>query len=50
MWTPAKLRDGRDAPYGLGWFVSASKGGTRVQHTGGMPGARSGFVKYLEDG
>lgn len=49
MWTPAKLRDGRDAPYGLGWLVSSSNGRTRVQHTGGMPGARSGFVKYLED-
>ena len=49
MWNPAKLRDGRDAPYGLGWFVSFSKGRTRVLHTGGMPGARSGFVKYLED-
>lgn len=48
MWTPVKLRDGV-APYGLGWFVSTANGRTRVQHTGGMPGARAGFVKYLED-
>jgi CubicO group peptidase (beta-lactamase class C family) len=49
MWTRVKLRDGTDAPYGLGWFVSSANGRTRVQHTGGMPGARAGFVKYLED-
>ena len=49
MWTAVTLRDGTVAPYGLGWLVSSNKGRTRVQHTGGMPGARSGFVKYLED-
>ena len=49
MWTAMKLRDGSVAPYGLGWFVNANKGRTRVQHTGGMPGTRAGFVKYLED-
>jgi D-alanyl-D-alanine carboxypeptidase len=49
MWTRTNLRDGSTAPYGLGWFVSSNKGRTRVQHTGGMPGARAGFVRYLED-
>lgn len=49
MWTPVKLWSGSDAPYGLGWFVNSSKGRMRVQHTGGMPGARAGFVKYLDD-
>ena len=49
MWTQTKLRDGRASPYGLGWLVSTRDGRTRVQHTGGMPGARSGFVRYLED-
>ena len=49
MWTRATIRNGDSAPYGLGWFVSTVNGRTRVQHTGGMPGARSGFVRYLED-
>jgi CubicO group peptidase (beta-lactamase class C family) len=49
MWTPARLNDGTAAPYGLGWFVSVHNGRRRVQHTGGMPGARAGFVKYRDD-
>lgn len=49
MWTAVKLRDGSAAAYGLGWFVSSRNGRTRVQHTGGGPGARTAFVKFLED-
>ena len=49
MWTPTKLNDGTAAPYGLGWYVSLHNGRRRVQHTGGMPGARAGFVKYPDD-
>lgn len=49
MWTPTKLADGRNAPYGLGWFAGSPNGRARVQHTGGMPGTRAGFVKYPDD-
>ena len=49
MWTPARLNDGTSTGYGLGWFVSVHNGRRRVQHTGGMPGARAGFVKYPDD-
>ncbi len=48
-WTPTRLNDGKAAPYGLGWYVSIINGRRRVQHTGGMPGARAGFVKYPDD-
>lgn len=50
MWTAAQLADGKASPYGLGWFVSVTNGRRRVQHTGGMPGARAAFVKYPDDG
>jgi CubicO group peptidase (beta-lactamase class C family) len=49
MWTPTTLNDGKAAPYGLGWYVNVLNGRRRVQHTGGMPGARAGFVKYPDD-
>lgn len=50
MWTPVRLSDGKAAPHGLGWSLNVINGRRRVQHTGGMPGARAAFVKYPDDG
>jgi hypothetical protein len=44
MWTPAKLNDGRTAPYGLGWGVAQIGTGHRLLEHGG---AWQGFAAYV---
>jgi CubicO group peptidase (beta-lactamase class C family) len=45
----AKTNDGRGAGYGFGWFVAVdSANGKIVQHTGGWPGFRNAFIRYLD--
>jgi hypothetical protein len=39
-----------DAPYGLGFGLTAFAGHRRVGHTGGAPGGASAFAKYPDDG
>lgn len=41
MWTPAVLRDGRTADYGLGWQIGSLLGHRYVAHGGAIPGFRS---------
>jgi CubicO group peptidase (beta-lactamase class C family) len=35
MWTAAKLRDGKDAPFGVGWIVAEHNGEKATGHSGG---------------
>ncbi|MHC2993267.1 hypothetical protein OB13_17395 [Pontibacter sp. HJ8] len=35
MWTAAKLRDGKDSPFGVGWIVADRKGEKATGHSGG---------------
>ena len=49
MWTPARLADGSQCGYGLGWFVDAQQGRRRVRHDGGVPGFTADFERYLDD-
>jgi CubicO group peptidase (beta-lactamase class C family) len=35
MWTAAKLRDGKDSPFGVGWIVADFKGEKATGHSGG---------------
>jgi CubicO group peptidase (beta-lactamase class C family) len=43
MWTPQRLKDGRQTGYGLGWGVNRFAGQRVVEHSGGQQGA-STFV------
>ncbi len=50
-WTPARTRDGADAPfdYGFGWFIDRYHGHRFVQHSGGTPGFSSAIYRFLDD-
>jgi CubicO group peptidase (beta-lactamase class C family) len=50
MWTPVTLNDGTLYPYGLGWFVGSLSGRRLVHHSGGMPGFRAAFARFVDDG
>ena len=44
MWTPAKLNDGSEAPYGFGWSLGKNRLGHRLVDHGG---AWQGFATYI---
>ena len=44
MWTPVKLNDGSNAPYGFGWQIGKTNSGRRLLEHGG---AWQGFVSYI---
>lgn len=50
MWTPARLADGSEAGYGLGWEVSKVNGRRRASHGGAIPGFSTQISRYLDDG
>ncbi len=47
--TPARLNDGSDASYGLGWFVDTVKGRRHIFHGGSWQGFRTQLSRYLDD-
>jgi len=47
--TPARLNDGSDAPYGLGWFVDTVKGRRHISHGGAWQGFRTQLCRYVDD-
>jgi hypothetical protein len=49
MWTPVKLSNGGSHPYGFGWQLGEQRGRRLVHHSGGMPGFRARFARYLDD-
>src|SRR6266496_3694183 len=51
MWTPARLKDGKTAPfsYGFGWFIDSYHGHRIVQHSGGTPGFSSTIYRFVDD-
>lgn len=49
MWTPVKLNNGTTYPYGFGWKLEPLSGRRTVYHSGGGPGARTKFVRFLDD-
>jgi CubicO group peptidase (beta-lactamase class C family) len=50
MWTPVTLTSGQSAPYGFGWMIGQVKGQRLVHHSGGMPGARAAFARFVDAG
>lgn len=49
-YTAGKLNDGKDTPYGMGWFVYNGPHGRIVSHSGGTVGFTSNWVRYLDKG
>ena len=47
--TPTKLNDGTEIPYGLGWFVGKYKDHRIVYHTGWQPSSFSGLYLKVTD-
>jgi D-alanyl-D-alanine carboxypeptidase len=49
MWTPVTLNGGTTSPYGFGWELQSPPGRRLVHHSGGMPGFRAMFARYMAD-
>jgi D-alanyl-D-alanine carboxypeptidase len=47
---PTRLKTGRDAPYGFGWFIDRTRGQDIQRHTGAVPGFISAFVRMPAQG
>ena len=50
MWTPVKLNDGSEKPYGFGWEVGKLNEHRQVKHAGTMFGFRSQMLRFPDDG
>ncbi len=49
LWTPAKLNDGTEQPYGLGWEIGKSGSHRLIRHGGTMLGYRADYSRYVDD-
>lgn len=49
MWTPVKLKDGSEKPYGFGWEVGKAGKHRQVKHAGTMIGFRSQLLRFPDD-
>jgi len=47
--TPVILNAGSSYAYGFGWEITSLRGHKLVHHTGGMPGFRSAFARFVDD-
>jgi CubicO group peptidase (beta-lactamase class C family) len=50
MWTPARLNGGTPSLYGFGWHVNRPGARRQVWHSGGLPGFKAQYRRYLDDG
>ena len=50
IWTPVKLKDGSEKPYGFGWEVGKIGRHRQVKHAGTMLGFRSQLLRFPDDG
>jgi CubicO group peptidase (beta-lactamase class C family) len=50
MWTPVKLNDGSEYPYGFGWSVKTTPRGRVARHDGDWQGFSTHFARNLDDG
>ncbi|HTB92133.1 MAG TPA: serine hydrolase domain-containing protein [Candidatus Sulfotelmatobacter sp.] len=50
MWTPVKLKDGKTAPYGFGWFLNEVNGHRLIEHDGAWQGFTMTISRYVDDG
>ncbi len=49
MWTPVKLSDGSEKPYGFGWIVDKVGKHKEVHHAGTLTGFRSAMARFVDD-
>lgn len=49
LWTPVKLNDGSEKPYGLGWEVGQVGEHRQVKHAGTMLGFRAQMLRWVDD-
>lgn len=50
MWTPAKLNDGSNMSYGLGWSIGKHRGHRLISHTGShMTGFKTALTRFVDD-
>ena len=49
MWTPVKLNDGSERPYGFGWGVEKVGTHRQVQHGGTLTSFRSDISRFVDD-
>jgi hypothetical protein len=49
MWTTAKLPDGTDTEYGLGWDVAKDRGLDITAHGGQVAGFVANFTRYMDE-
>jgi CubicO group peptidase (beta-lactamase class C family) len=49
MWTPATLRNGTPAHFGLGWELGQHRGHRLVEHGGGLPGFTTSLARFVDD-
>jgi CubicO group peptidase (beta-lactamase class C family) len=50
MFTPAKLTNGKNHPYGFGWFINDVRGHRLIEHGGGWQGFTAHIARYADDG
>ena len=50
MWTPTTLNDGKPYVYGFGWHTSRPGQRRQVWHSGGLPGFKAQYHRYINDG
>jgi len=49
-WTPVRLGDGAEYPYGFGWYLLDQRGHPRMSHTGSWQGFKTVIARYPEQG
>lgn len=49
MWTPVKLNDGSEKPYGFGWVVEKVGKHRHVHHAGTLTSFRSQISRFVDD-
>ena len=49
MWTPVKLKDGKNRPYGFGWALNRANGHKVIEHGGAWQGFTTYIARYVDD-
>jgi CubicO group peptidase (beta-lactamase class C family) len=49
LWTPVKLNDGSEKPYGFGWNVGNVGKHRQVHHAGTITGFRADMARFVDD-
>ena len=47
-WTPVKLNDGSQYPYGFGWSISEQHGWRNIEHSGSWQGFKAQISRYVD--